>query len=60
MVQLLPGLFLGRVDGKSPAEYLNDERGKEQVRRVARRLPAAAGRSARKPARCLELRTQRA
>ncbi len=36
VAQLLPGLFLGRVDGKSPAEYLNDERAKEQVRRVAR------------------------
>ena len=35
---LLPGLFLGRVDGKSPAEYLTDERDKERVRRVARRF----------------------
>jgi hypothetical protein len=33
---LLPGLFLGRADGKSPAEYLTDEGGKEHVRRVAR------------------------
>jgi aminoglycoside phosphotransferase (APT) family kinase protein len=36
VAQLLPGLFLGRVDGKSPAEYLNDEGDKERVRRVAR------------------------
>ncbi len=36
VAQLLPGLFLGRVDGKSPAEYLTDESDKERVRRVAR------------------------
>jgi len=35
---LLPGLLLGRVDGKSPAEYLSDERDKQRVRRVARRF----------------------
>lgn len=35
---LLPGLFLARVDGKSPAEYLTDEAQKERVRRVARPL----------------------
>ena len=35
---LLPGLFLARVDGKSPAEYLTDEGARERVRRVARRL----------------------
>ena len=35
---LLPGLFLGRVDGKSPAEYLTDERDKQHVRGVARRF----------------------
>ena len=34
--RLLPGLLLGRVDGKSPAEYLTDERDRERVRRVAR------------------------
>ncbi len=34
--QLLPGLFLGRVDGKSPAEYLTDERDKARVRRIAK------------------------
>ena len=38
VAQLLPGLFLGRVDGKSPAEYLTAERDKESVRRVARRF----------------------
>lgn len=38
VAHLLPGLFLGRVDGKSPAEYLTDESDKERVRRVARRF----------------------
>jgi len=32
---LLPGLFLARVDGKSPVEYVTDEAQREQVRRVA-------------------------
>ena len=32
---LLPGLLLARVDGKSPVEYLTDERDRELVRRVA-------------------------
>lgn len=36
--RLLPGLFLARVDGKSPAEYLTDAAPKDQVRRVARAL----------------------
>lgn len=35
---LLPGLFLARVDGKSPVEYITDERQRDQVRRVAREL----------------------
>jgi aminoglycoside phosphotransferase (APT) family kinase protein len=38
---LLPGLLLGRVDGKSPVEYLTDEPDKDLVRKVARRLLAA-------------------
>jgi hypothetical protein len=33
---LLPGLFLARVDGKSPVEYLADEAAREQVRKLAR------------------------
>src|SRR5215831_6210066 len=37
---LLPGLFLARIDGKSPVEYLTDERDKDKVRRVARSLLA--------------------
>jgi streptomycin 6-kinase len=37
---LLPGLFLARVDGKSPVEYITDERCKDRVRRVARALLA--------------------
>ena len=32
---LLPGLFLARVDGKSPVEYVTDVADKERVRRVA-------------------------
>ncbi len=36
--RLLPGLFLARVDGKSPVEYLTDERDKDRVRKVARTL----------------------
>lgn len=37
---LLPGLFLARVDGKSPVEYLTDEADRNAVRRVARALLA--------------------
>lgn len=36
--RLLPGLFLGRVDGKSPVEYVTEEADKDRVRRTARRL----------------------
>jgi hypothetical protein len=32
---LLPALFLARVDGKSPVEYLTQAAEKETVRRVA-------------------------
>lgn len=35
---LLPGLFLARIDGKSPVEYVTDESQKNRVRRVARAL----------------------
>jgi aminoglycoside phosphotransferase (APT) family kinase protein len=35
---LLPGLFLARVDGKSPVEYITDDAAKDKVRRVARAL----------------------
>jgi 5-methylthioribose kinase len=38
---LLPGLFLARVDGKSPVEYLTDEGDKNKVRRCARQLLVA-------------------
>lgn len=34
---LLPALMLARVDGKSPVEYLTDERRREVVRRAATR-----------------------
>ncbi len=37
---LLPGLFLARVDGKSPVEYLTNETDKNRVRRVAGSLLA--------------------
>jgi aminoglycoside phosphotransferase (APT) family kinase protein len=33
--QLLAGLFLARVDGKSPAEYVTAERDKDRVRKIA-------------------------
>ena len=33
---LLPGLLLARIDGKSPVEYLTDERDKDRVRKYAR------------------------
>ncbi|MBO6949975.1 MAG: aminoglycoside phosphotransferase family protein [Rhodospirillales bacterium] len=33
---LLPGLFLARVDGKSPAEYITEDQDKDHVRKVAR------------------------
>jgi hypothetical protein len=36
--QLLPALMLARVDGKSPVEYITEERDKERVRKVARFL----------------------
>lgn len=32
---LLPGLFLARIDGKSPVEYVTDTLDKERVRRIA-------------------------
>ena len=35
---LLPGLFLGRVDGKSPVEYITTDTQRDPVRRVARAL----------------------
>jgi aminoglycoside phosphotransferase (APT) family kinase protein len=37
---LLPGLFLARVDGKSPVEYITEEADRERVRRIA--LPLVA------------------
>jgi aminoglycoside phosphotransferase (APT) family kinase protein len=35
---LLPGLFLARIDGKSPVEYIFDDDLKDKVRRAARTL----------------------
>ena len=35
---LLPGLFLARVDGKSPVEYIQSEMDRARVRRCARAL----------------------
>jgi aminoglycoside phosphotransferase (APT) family kinase protein len=37
---LLPGLFLARIDGKSPVEYVAERADQERVRRVARALLA--------------------
>ena len=36
--RLLPGLFLARVDGKSPVEYITSESDKNLVRKTARAL----------------------
>jgi aminoglycoside phosphotransferase (APT) family kinase protein len=33
--RLLPGLFLARIDGKSPVEYVTDDAEKDRVRRAA-------------------------
>jgi aminoglycoside phosphotransferase (APT) family kinase protein len=41
VARLLPGLFLARVDGKSPVEYITAAADKDRVRRVARALLAA-------------------
>jgi aminoglycoside phosphotransferase (APT) family kinase protein len=38
VAHLLPGLFLARVDGKSPVEYITAAADKDRVRRVARAL----------------------
>jgi len=40
VASLLPGLFLARVDGKSPVEYITEERDKDLVRSTARELLA--------------------
>jgi hypothetical protein len=41
VAHLLPGLFLARVDGKSPVEYITAQADKDRVRRVARALLVA-------------------
>jgi aminoglycoside phosphotransferase (APT) family kinase protein len=38
---LLPALFLARIDGKSPVEYVTDDADRDRVRRVAIPLVAA-------------------
>jgi hypothetical protein len=38
VAHLLPGLFLARVDGKSPVEYITSEVDRDKVRRVALQL----------------------
>lgn len=38
---LLPGLFLARVDGKSPVEYIRGDQDRDRVRRCARALLVA-------------------
>jgi 5-methylthioribose kinase len=39
--RLLPGLFLARIDGKSPVEYVTEERDRDLVRATATPLIAA-------------------
>jgi aminoglycoside phosphotransferase (APT) family kinase protein len=39
---LLPALFLARVDGKSPVDYLTQEADKERVRRIGRSMIQSA------------------
>ena len=41
IASLLPGLLLARIDGKSPVEYITDERDKRVVRDTARPLIAS-------------------
>ena len=36
IAHLLPALFLARIDGKSPAEYITAEADKDKIRRTAR------------------------
>ncbi len=50
VASLLPGLFLARVDGKSPVEYITAEADRDKVRRCARSLLVAA------PSRVAEVR----
>ena len=38
VARLLPGLLLGRIDGKSPVEYISAEVDRERVRRAAKSL----------------------
>ena len=45
VAHLLPGLTLGRIDGKSPVEYLTTPEEKDEVRRFARRLLADPARA---------------
>jgi len=42
IASLLPALFLARIDGKSPVEYISAERDKQMVRDAARPLIANA------------------
>jgi hypothetical protein len=36
--RIIPGLLLGRIDGKSPVEYITNDAERNPVRRVARAL----------------------
>ena len=40
IASLLPALLLARIDGKSPVEYITDERDRRRVRETARPLIA--------------------
>ena len=43
-VRLLPGLLLGRIDGRSPVEYITAEADRRRVRTLAKRLLLRPGR----------------
>jgi aminoglycoside phosphotransferase (APT) family kinase protein len=57
---LLPALLLARVDGKSPVEYITEERHKRMVRETARPLIATAPARVEQVAACWESTLMRA
>jgi Ser/Thr protein kinase RdoA (MazF antagonist) len=57
--RLLPALFLARVDGKSPVEYLTDEALKNTVRRFARSMLETAATTLEEIRRSWSARAQR-
>ena len=45
----LGGLMLARIDGKSPVEYIQDERDQRSVRKAARRMLVEGPRTSSTP-----------